>query len=361
MVDRAALTEDPLFSIIMPCYNVASYLDAAIDAVQAQTCESWELILVDDGSAPGEAALLDARAQADPRIRVVAHEVNRGVAAARNTGLAHARGSYVWMADPDDRFDARLLEHVSAALETPDVDCVVFGCTEAYVDAAGEVSLKREVLPPVQGYFSGQGLREQVLPLEESTLYGYPWNKVYARRVLEGLRFENVPLIEDILFSIAAFDRADAAVFLQEPLYEYAKRQASNLTNRFEPRYYDVHRRRIEELYCQQRRWGADTPEVRSRLGSLYVRYIMSALERNCDPRAHMSHADRVAWCRTVFDDELFRTLVPGAVSRGGRALSAGIKLISLRSPFVACALGRVIHLVRHGMGASYAKLKMER
>lgn len=361
MVDRAAIDEDPFFSIIMPCYNVGAYLDAAIDDIQAQTFGDWELILIEDASPDDEIAISTAHAQLDSRIFVVSHEANHGVAKARNTGLSHARGTYVWMADPDDRYDAHLLERVADTFAKTDADCVVFGCTEVYCDLAGEVSMQREVVPPMRGVFSGAALHDSIMSLEESTLYGYPWNKVYARRVLEGLCFEDVPLIEDILFSIGAFDRVDTAVFLQESLYRYAKRQAYNLTNRFVPRYYEVHRRRIEELFRQQQRWGIDSPEVRSRLGSLYVRYIMSALERNCDVRAHMSHADRVAWCRSVFDDELFCSLVPGAASRGGRALEAGIKLISMRSPLIACALGRMIHLVRHGAGTGFAKLKMER
>lgn len=357
----AAEAAEPLFSIVMPCYQVAAYLNAAIDAVQAQTCADWELIVVDDASPDGAGAIAAARVAEDERIRVVEHKANRGLSGARNTGLAHARGSYVWIPDPDDLYEPQLLDTARVAFEQSDADLVVFGCVEEYYDAAGELSGRNEVLPPAQGLFVDEALHRMVLPLEESTLYGYAWNKVYKRSVLEGLRFVTVPLIEDVLFNVAVFDRIERAAFVQAPLYRYAKRLAVNLTNRFVPEYYEVHRRRIEELYRQQVRWGLDGPAARERLGSLFVRYIMSALERNCDARAHMDHADRVAWCRSLFQDELFLTLVPGAAARDSHVLDAGIRIVSMRSPQLACALGRVIHIVRHEFGDRYARLKMLR
>ena len=171
----AAEAAEPLFSIVMPCYQVAAYLNAAIDAVQAQTCADWELIVVDDASPDGAGAIAAARAVEDERIRVVEHKANRGLSGARNTGLAHARGSYVWIPDPDDLYEPQLLDTVRVAFEQSDADLVVFGCVEEYYDAAGELSGCNEVLPPAQGLFVDEALHRMVLPLEEFTLYGYAW------------------------------------------------------------------------------------------------------------------------------------------------------------------------------------------
>ena len=355
----------PLFSIIMPCYDVAGYIDAAIDDIQVQSVSDWELICVDDGSPDDVAARVAARADADPRIRLVGHESNQGLSAARNTGLAHARGRYVWIPDPDDGCDPELLATVLAEFERPDasgsVDVVVFGCRERYLDGSGAVRDERDVLPPFDGVHRGRDLHGRVLDLEESTLYGYAWNKVYRREVLDGLVYESTPLIEDILFNIAVFDRAHCVAVVARPLYRYAKRLGANLTNKFVPEYYEVHHRRIAELYAQQRRWGIADEAARSRLGSLYARYIMSALERNCDPRAQMRHADRVAWCRRLLADPLYQDLLPVARSRGGRALSLCIPLVRSGSVLVLTALGRLIHIVRNGFGGGYARLKMQR
>lgn len=364
--DRAARAGDaPLFSIVMPCYNVAGYIDAAIDSLQAQTCGDWELICVDDGSPDDVARRIEAHAESDARIRLVRHAANQGLSAARNTGISHARGRFVWIPDPDDTYDPELLAAVRAEFEQPGaqgcVDVVVVGCREQYFDADGALANERDLVSPFAGELSDDALHASVLDLEEATLYGYAWNKVYRKSVLEGLSFETTPLIEDILFNIAVFDRVRSAGFIARPLYRYAKRTGANLTNRFVPEYYAVHRRRIAELYAQQQRWGIADVECRSRLGSLYTRYIMSALERNCDPRAQMDHRARVAWCRDLFVDPLYADLVSVARSRGGRALALCIPLVRSRSVHALTALGRLIHIVRNGFGGGYARLKMQR
>lgn len=351
----------PFFSIIMPSYGVERYIEAALDDIQAQAFSDWELIVVDDGSPDNAARLVRERMASDGRIRLVQHDANRGLSAARNTGLSHARGAYVWIPDPDDRYDRTLLARVHAVLTDTAADAVVFGCTEEYFDAKGNLTGSRSVMPPVSGVASGDALHRSVLDLEEATLYGYAWNKVYRRSELSDLAFETVPLIEDILFNIAFFQNASVCVFLDDAPYRYAKRLNANLTNKFVPEYYQVHRRRIEALFNQQRAWGLDNQEVRSRLGSLYGRFIMSALERNCDSRAHLDRAGRIAWCRSLFADPLFLTLIPGATSRGGKVLSLGLAVLKTRSVLACCALGRLIHLVRGSGSRMYAQLKMQR
>jgi len=102
-------------SVIMPCYNAALHLPASVGSVLAQTFATWELITVDDGSSDGTLAWLQT--QTDTRIRPLA-QPNRGVSAARNAGLAAARGRYVAFLDADDTWTADFLEKMLAALQT---------------------------------------------------------------------------------------------------------------------------------------------------------------------------------------------------------------------------------------------------
>jgi len=105
---------NPTISIVMPCYNAATFLPASVGSVMAQTFDGWELIAVDDGS--GDDTLAWLHAQTDARIRPVSQS-NQGVSAARNAGLAAARGPYVAFLDADDTWAPTFLESMLAALQ----------------------------------------------------------------------------------------------------------------------------------------------------------------------------------------------------------------------------------------------------
>jgi glycosyltransferase involved in cell wall biosynthesis len=105
----------PMFSVVIPLFNKAAYIQRALDSVYAQACQPAEILVVNDGSTDGGDAI--ARAQADPRVRVI-DQPNRGVSAARNAGLEGAAEPYVAFLDADDtwapEFLARMQEAISA-------------------------------------------------------------------------------------------------------------------------------------------------------------------------------------------------------------------------------------------------------
>ena len=99
-------------SVIIPVYNVEKYLRLCVDSVLAQTYENLDIILVDDGSKDGSGEICDGFAQRDSRIRVI-HQKNAGAGAARNAGIAQAKGDYVVYVDADDTIERNYLELLS--------------------------------------------------------------------------------------------------------------------------------------------------------------------------------------------------------------------------------------------------------
>jgi glycosyltransferase involved in cell wall biosynthesis len=91
----------PLFTAIVPLYNHARYIGKALDSILAQSYQDWEAVVVDDGSTDESGRIADDYAARCPRIRVV-HQHNAGLAAARNTGIRHARGVWMALLDSDD-------------------------------------------------------------------------------------------------------------------------------------------------------------------------------------------------------------------------------------------------------------------
>ena len=126
--------ESPKVSVVIPVYNRERYLAEAIDSVLAQTLTDFELLVVDDGSS--DRSLEVAESYRDPRIRVVRHERNRGMSAARNTGIAEARGRYLAFLDSDDMAYPNRLALQAAFLDRhPDIAAV--GAWIDWMDASG--------------------------------------------------------------------------------------------------------------------------------------------------------------------------------------------------------------------------------
>lgn len=123
--------KDPLISVIIPVYNACTYLEDCIASVIRQTMsEQIEIILIDDGSTDGSSAIADHAACSFQNMTVL-HTVNHGVSAARNLGLAQAKGTYVSFVDADDYIEADYYESMLAALP-PDAALVSCSFTAEY-------------------------------------------------------------------------------------------------------------------------------------------------------------------------------------------------------------------------------------
>ncbi|WP_459210606.1 glycosyltransferase family 2 protein [Aquimarina rhabdastrellae] len=109
-----SLEPTPLFSIIIPLYNKASYIKNTLDSVLAQTVSDYEIIIIDDGSTDQSATI--AKAVSDTRITYTYQE-NQGVSAARNHGIQLARGTYITFIDADDYWYPFFLEEILNSIQ----------------------------------------------------------------------------------------------------------------------------------------------------------------------------------------------------------------------------------------------------
>ena len=137
-------------SIILTTYNRAQLLTYAIHSVLAQTYHSFELIVVDDGSTDNTKELM---AQFDDqRIKYLAHEQNKGVSAARNTGLAQSTGKYVAFIDSDDEWEIDKLEKQMAFLADKQTPVFIFSNSLKIKDGSS-VGYERDLAIPTQRYY----------------------------------------------------------------------------------------------------------------------------------------------------------------------------------------------------------------
>jgi GT2 family glycosyltransferase len=120
------MTDTPAVSVVLPAYNRADTIAAAVESVLAQSFRDLELIVVDDASTDGTVAAV--RAIADPRLRLVESPKNAGASAARNRGIREARAPWVAFQDSDDEWLPGKLERQMARLTAPGAEFVAAYC-----------------------------------------------------------------------------------------------------------------------------------------------------------------------------------------------------------------------------------------
>ncbi len=217
-------TATPLISIIIPVYNVEAYLRECVDSVLAQTYSDLEIILVDDGSTDGSAAICDEYATRDPRVRVI-HKANGGLSDARNVGLDAATGDYIGFVDSDDWCEQRMFELLMQEAQAYDADIVV--C--AYYSFETDPVTTEENM-----WISGPRRRYElttrdamVMLLKDKEIQNYVWNKLYRAELWDGVRFPVGQKFEDINTAYKVFEKAERVAVIPYGLYYYRMRTDS--------------------------------------------------------------------------------------------------------------------------------------
>lgn len=115
----------PLISVIIPCYNYASYLPDSIGSIMNQTYQNWECLVIDDGSTDNSREIIETFCAQDSRIKYFL-QTNSGPTVARNNGLKMAKGEFIQFLDADDLIESQKLEKQIAIFELQDYD-IVYG------------------------------------------------------------------------------------------------------------------------------------------------------------------------------------------------------------------------------------------
>ncbi|HWR18600.1 MAG TPA: glycosyltransferase family 2 protein [Clostridia bacterium] len=352
---------EPFFSVIMPVYRTENYLKSAAQSVLEQTFSDFELLLIDDFSPDMCGAICDALEGSDVRVRVVHLKKNEGLSGARNAGLTLARGRYVCFMDSDDTIDKTLLESLYNSLKNAPAQAVMFGMCEEYYDKFGRLKSTHEVIYR-EVNLRDENLRREIILIEQASLYGYACNKAYELAFIKekGLTFKNVKLIEDIRFNVDFFMDAQSLNCLKTAPYHYKKRGGESLTAKFAPDYYALHMERVRLLKSQYESWGMYDENVKQVLGAVYARFILSALERNCDKRANRSLQARKSFVKELITDELYRELMPYAKPEG-RLARAALRVLKSKNEAAILLLGRTVHTVSSSLPFLFARAKQSR
>lgn len=213
------------FSIIVPVYNAADFLEATVDSVLNQSFTDWELLLSEDGSTDAVTpALCDQISEKDPRICVL-HKPNGGAGDARNFALDMAKGDYVVFLDSDDLLETNALETLQAQLAKTPVDVCMFGYTTV---------LNGKELPTAPN--EHRHYEPFTLSQAPQLLLGSPaaWCAVWKRALFQShdIRFRPRGWGEDLAMTRKMLTQAESIVLIPNLLYRYLIREGSVTTRR---------------------------------------------------------------------------------------------------------------------------------
>lgn len=209
----------PPLSLIVPVYGVEAYiadcLDSIIDA--KGFADHCELIIVDDGSLDGSMTIAEARCAGLPNVTII-RQANAGLGAARNTGMAHARGRYVWFVDSDDEIcpDALATLARCVALSAPDIIAFEFATIGGTLNRAQYLATYDHPVDPIEFMTSGR---------PPSPVQFYAFSRGLIDRA--ALAFEPGLYHEDALFTPLALVNATSIVRLRDICYRYRMRTGS--------------------------------------------------------------------------------------------------------------------------------------
>ena len=233
-----------MISVIIPVYNVEAFLRKCLDTIVGQTYKDVEILLIDDGAKDKSGAICDEYAGKDDRIQVF-HTENRGLSAARNLGIKHAKGEWIAFVDSDDWVELDMLESAVSVAERDHLDLVFWGYCKEYADRSEEKKLiwaqserydEKQVREQLYRRLFGLVGHELAHP-EHMSSFNTVWGKLYRSSIIKenGITFVDTKLIgsEDQLFNAYVMAHVKSALYIDRCMNHYRKNNEQSLTMGF--------------------------------------------------------------------------------------------------------------------------------
>ena len=220
-----------MISVIVPVYNVETYLEECLDSIQNQTYTDFEVILVNDGSTDGSKAICERYCQTDKRFRLM-NQTNQGLSAARNKGVEISTGEYIVFVDSDDVIKTNYLEKLMQYM-TEDVDIV------ECIFTVKKMEFLDENIETTTIIFEGDS-NEAVKFFPNHTLNVNAVTKLYRRSIVEAVPYIDGVIFEDVYCGIGMLKYIRKIIKIDYKGYYYRQHQASIMHRTFTPKNLDI-------------------------------------------------------------------------------------------------------------------------
>ena len=220
-----------MISVIVPVYNVETYLEECLDSIQNQTYTDFEVLLVNDGSTDGSQAICERYCKENRRFHLL-NQTNQGLSAARNKGVEISTGEYIVFVDSDDIIKTNYLEKLMQYM-TEDVDIV-----ESQFTVSNEEFLAKSFKEPTI-LFEGNS-QEAVKIFTKHVLNVNAVTKLYRRSIVEAVPYIDGVIFEDVYCGIGMLKYIRKIIKIDYKGYYYRQRQASIMHRTFTPKNLDI-------------------------------------------------------------------------------------------------------------------------
>lgn len=224
-----------LVSVIIPVYNVESYLERCVRSVLNQSYQNLEIILVDDGSPDNCPALCEAYAKEDSRVKVI-HKQNGGLSDARNAGIDIALGDYILFVDSDDWIESDMIELLLKNALQYDADISECSYTNVYNDYSKPETGNSGIIIEADSLTALEGM------LDWKYFLPVVWNKLYRKEIFNHIRYPVGKVHEDEFTTYRCYLAAEKIVYMDTYKYYYNQMRTNSITGQeFKLSYLDAY------------------------------------------------------------------------------------------------------------------------
>ena len=218
-------------SIIIPIYNLEKYLAECLNSCINQTLKNIEIICVNDCTPDNSRSIAENFAKRDTRIKIIDHEINKGLGAARNTGVKHANGEYIWFVDSDDFIAENACQLLYDTAKQHDVEVLCFDAIEFInepVDSLNRIYREPGFFNtfPKCTTFSVKEMAEKI-DIDFSVTV---WQYITKREYIKNFSFRENCFWEDNDFTIFLFASCNAFRYLPFTAYYYRRSRKNSVT-----------------------------------------------------------------------------------------------------------------------------------
>lgn len=222
-----AVSSTPLVSVIIPAYNAQDYVAECVTSVTGQTLENIEILVVDDGSTDGTRAIVQDIADHDNRVTLL-KQANQYAGVARNNGMDHASGEYLYFLDADDFIEPDALEKLTGIAERTGVDIVVARSNSHDADTHEESLIDYTIKDvPTETVLSNTDYAGTTF----QSFIGWPWDKLFRTSFVHehDLSFQALRTTNDAFFTFVALAVADSIYCTDAVLFHHRTHNATSL------------------------------------------------------------------------------------------------------------------------------------